>query len=87
MSPDGQSVDVANTSGNSISQYDVAAGGTLSPKSPPTVAAGGQPTDVLVSPAARVPTSKRQNKHGGWKQFSFKNQGRCVAFVNRGPKG
>ena len=31
------------------------------------------------------PTSKQQCKKGGWKQFtnpSFKNQGRCVAYVN-----
>jgi hypothetical protein len=32
------------------------------------------------------PTSKAQCKRGGWKQFGFKNQGRCIAFVNRGPK-
>lgn len=32
------------------------------------------------------PTSKQQCKKGGWKRFanpSFKNQGRCVAYVNR----
>jgi hypothetical protein len=29
------------------------------------------------------PTSKQQCKHGGWKDFpQFKNQGRCVRFVN-----
>ena len=30
---------------------------------------------------AQVPTTKAQCKNGGWKQFGFKNQGRCVAFV------
>ena len=37
------------TSG-SVSQYDVGAGGTLSPKSPATVAAGAGPAAVVVSP-------------------------------------
>src|SRR5207244_11453320 len=51
VSPDGQSVYVANTSGNSISQYDVKTDGTLSPKSPPTVAASPSPSGgIAVSP-------------------------------------
>jgi hypothetical protein len=29
------------------------------------------------------PSSKEQCKNGGWRQFSFKNQGACVAFVAR----
>jgi hypothetical protein len=33
------------------------------------------------------PTSKDQCKNGGYKQYGFKNQGQCVAFVERGPKG
>lgn len=32
------------------------------------------------------PTTKDQCKHGGWAQFGFKNQGQCVAFVQRGPQ-
>ena len=28
-----------------------------------------------------LPTTKAQCKNGGWKQFGFKSQGRCVAFV------
>jgi hypothetical protein len=31
---------------------------------------------------AQVPTTKDQCKGGGWKQFGFKNQGQCIAFVN-----
>jgi hypothetical protein len=31
---------------------------------------------------AQVPTTKDQCKGDGWKQFGFKNQGQCVAFVN-----
>jgi hypothetical protein len=32
---------------------------------------------------AQVPTTKAQCKNGGWKEFGFKNQGLCIAFVNR----
>jgi hypothetical protein len=34
-------------------------------------------------PPPTTPTSKRQCKHGGWKNFGglFKNQGQCVSFV------
>jgi hypothetical protein len=49
------------------------------------VAAGSEPVGVTVSPLARVPTSKEQCKHGGWKQFGFKNQGECIRFVKHGP--
>jgi hypothetical protein len=28
------------------------------------------------------PTTKDECKDGGWRRFGFKNQGRCVAFVN-----
>jgi hypothetical protein len=45
--------------------------------------------DIVVvdaPPAPPTPTSKEQCKHGGWAQFGFKNQGQCVAFVQRGPK-
>jgi hypothetical protein len=30
-----------------------------------------------------LPTSKGECKNGGWARFGFKNQGECVAFVNR----
>jgi hypothetical protein len=33
-----------------------------------------------------LPTSKEQCKNGGYAAFNFKNQGECVAFVQRGPK-
>ncbi|WP_437747496.1 hypothetical protein WMF39_22320 [Sorangium sp. So ce1504] len=29
------------------------------------------------------PVSRDQCKHGGWENFGFKNQGQCIAFVNR----
>jgi YVTN family beta-propeller protein len=58
ISPDGRSVYASSfgytpNSANVqpfISQFDVEAGGTLSPKNPPTVATGGQPAGLVVSP-------------------------------------
>jgi DNA-binding beta-propeller fold protein YncE len=41
---------VANSGSNDVSQFDVGAGGALAPKSPATVAAGGVPAFVAVSP-------------------------------------
>jgi DNA-binding beta-propeller fold protein YncE len=86
VSADGKSVYVANNDSNSISQYDIGAGGALTPKSPATVAAGNGPRGVALSPPRRVPTTKEQCRHGGWKQFGFKNQGQCIRFVKHGPK-
>jgi hypothetical protein len=45
-------------------------------------------TIVESDPCAPLPTSKEQCKSGGWRTFgaTFKNQGQCVAFVERGPK-
>jgi hypothetical protein len=42
----------------------------------------------VVVDAQPLPTSKDQCKNGGWRGFgdTFKNQGQCVAFVERGPK-
>jgi hypothetical protein len=37
--------------------------------------------DITVVDAPPLPTAKAQCKNGGWKQFGFKNQGRCIAFV------
>jgi hypothetical protein len=39
--------------------------------------------DLVVHDAVGVPTSKEQCKAGGWQRFGFKNQGQCVAFVQR----
>ena len=41
---------VTNSAGNSLSQYDVGAGGLLAPLSPATVAAGDLPSGVAASP-------------------------------------
>ena len=37
---------------------------------------------IYVTPPSG-PTSKAECKKGGYKEFGFKNQGRCIAFVNR----
>jgi DNA-binding beta-propeller fold protein YncE len=52
VSPDGNSVYVANQ-GGTISQYDVGAGGGLSPKNPASIAAGPMPSGLAVSPDGR----------------------------------
>ena len=39
-------------------------------------------TSSLAQPLLIAPTSKKQCKHGGWRNFpQFKNQGRCVSYV------
>ena len=44
--------------------------------------------DIIVHDAPAPPTSKDQCTNGGWRTSApmFKNQGQCVAFVERGPK-
>jgi hypothetical protein len=36
--------------------------------------------------AGPLPTNKAQCKNGGYARFGFKNQGQCVAFLQRGSK-
>ena len=85
VSPDGGSVYVVSELDDSVFQYDVGAGGALSPKSPATVATGAGPEGIAVTPA-QVPANKDQCKNGGWRNFpQFKNLGQCIAFVNHGP--
>jgi hypothetical protein len=41
---------------------------------------------VVTDAQPPLPTSKEQCKKGGWRNFpQFKNQGQCIAFVERGP--
>lgn len=74
----------------------VLSGPTTSPP-PPVAPCGGGGTvlfdivatgDIAVVDAPPFPTSKDQCKDGGWRSFgdTFRNQGQCVAFVQRGPK-
>ncbi len=42
--------------------------------------------NLTVVDAQPFPSSKGQCENGGWRSFpQFKNQGRCIAFVNHGP--
>jgi DNA-binding beta-propeller fold protein YncE len=50
VSPNGQSVYVANNGNNTISQYNVGSNGRLVPKSPATVGAGGGPSNIAITP-------------------------------------
>jgi hypothetical protein len=44
--------------------------------------------DIVIHDAPALPTSKDQCKNDGWRNFpQFKNQGQCVAFVERGSNG
>ena len=87
ISSDGKSVYAVNEGDNvgegdnSVSQYAVGANGALSPRSPAEVAAGTSPYAIAITPLPRLPTTVGQCSKGGWQQFGFKSQGRCVAFV------
>jgi hypothetical protein len=41
---------------------------------------------VVTVLGSETPTSKAECKNGGWREFGYKNQGQCVAFVQRGTK-
>jgi 6-phosphogluconolactonase len=89
VTSDGRSAYVTNQTSGNVSQYDVnPSSGALSPKPSAPAAAGTQPEGIAIRPDRRAPTSKDQCKNGGWRTFgdAFKNQGECVAFVERGPK-
>jgi 6-phosphogluconolactonase len=89
ISANGAHAYVVNYQTNVISQYNIdSLTGRLSPQATPTVATGSDDQGIAASPSPRVPTSKDQCKNGGWQSFgsTFKNQGQCVAFVERGPK-
>jgi DNA-binding beta-propeller fold protein YncE len=78
VAADGRNLYVTNPSADLIRQYDVAADGSLTPKSPATVAAGDSPAGIAVTP---MPTNKQQCKRGNWRFYGFTNQGRCIRFV------
>jgi hypothetical protein len=42
--------------------------------------------DITVVDAQPLPTTKAQCRHGGWKLFGFKNQGRCIRSVKHVPE-
>jgi hypothetical protein len=61
--------------------------GTSAPADCSGGSVSGFPLDgrAVVFDAKPLPTTKDQCKGDGWKQFGFKNQGQCIAFVNHGP--
>ena len=67
VSPDGESVYVANGLDDSVSQYNVASNGTLTPKFPGVVATGDPPFDIAVGPAECQDT--RDNDGDGSSDF------------------
>ena len=64
MSPDGTSVYVANINSDNVSQYDVGAGGALTPKSTATVAAGDQPFGIAVNGCTITGTAAAERLKG-----------------------
>jgi hypothetical protein len=85
VSADGRSAYVANGNGDTVSQYSIARDGALVPKVPAALPTDDLPVRVAVNPPIRIPTSKDQCKHGGWRTFTqFKNRGQCVAFLAPG---
>jgi hypothetical protein len=73
-----------------ISIFGFVTNGTIGPGDCPAVILGGSLTVVsgriVITDAQPFPTTNDQCKNGGWAQFGFKNQGQCVAFVQRGPQ-
>jgi hypothetical protein len=61
---------------------------TVCPASPPLTPPPITDGDITVHDAPPLPTSKEQCKNGGWRNFgtAFKNEGQCVAFVQRRPR-
>ena len=64
---------VTNEGSNTVSQYTVAADGTLSPKSPATVAAGSGPIAVALSPDGT--SAYVANAEGGVSQYTVAANG------------
>jgi hypothetical protein len=63
----------------------LAVGGIDCSPSSPTTTLPLTSGDITVVDAQPPPTTKGQCTNDGWEGFGFKNQGLCVAFVERGP--
>jgi WD40 repeat protein len=92
VSPDGRSVYVTNSADGTISQYDVGAGGGLTPKSPRIVSAGGNPVGVALGPdGASAYTT--DGSHGDVLQYDVSEAGalspnsRGSVLAGMGPVG
>ena len=80
LSPDGDSAYVTNARSASVSQYDVAANGSLSPKTPASVAAGPTPVGIAVSPDGANAYVADQVASGSIAQFSIGADGTLSAL-------
>jgi YVTN family beta-propeller protein len=81
ITPDGARAYVTNESADNVSVIDTATNTVNT-----TIPVSFEPFGIAITPAPKVPTSKEQCKHGGWKNFGppagpFKNQGQCVSYV------
>lgn len=65
-----QDIYVMDADGSNVTRLTLNAAGDASPDWQPISVSAG-------------PTSKAECKNGGYKEFGFKNQGRCIAFVIR----
>jgi Tol biopolymer transport system component len=80
-SPDGTKIAYAVLGGNSSKIYTIpATGGT------PSFLTIGYDPDWQPLPEPQVPTSKAECKNGGYEEFGFENQGRCIASVLKAAK-
>ena len=71
LSPDGHSAYVTNARSGSVSQYDVLADGSLTPKAPASVVAGPSPVGIAVSPDGANAYVANQASQGRITQFSI----------------
>jgi len=71
LTPDGHSAYATNARSGSVSQYDVLANGSLTPKAPASVAAGSSPVGIAVSPDGANAYVANQVSQGRVTQFSI----------------
>jgi YVTN family beta-propeller protein len=82
ITPDGTRAYVTNEDSNTVSVIDTATNTVVA-----TITVGVHPVAVAITPAPRNPTSKEHCKNDGYLMFGppagpFKNQGRCISYVN-----
>ena len=82
ITPDGTRAYVTSPGGGTVSVIDTTTNTVVA-----TIPVGVHPVAIAITPAPRTPTSKERCKHDGYLMFGppagpFKNQGRCVSYVN-----
>jgi YVTN family beta-propeller protein len=81
IAPDGSRAYVTNGLDSTVSVIDTATNAVVA-----TIPVGAFPEAVAITPAPKVPKSKEDCKHGGYRNFGppagpFKNQGQCIRYV------